>query len=87
MAKSARASNKKRNNAALRAKVFGPAHDARMERLSAKLQEIANAPKPDQDKEMEVEQKDETAAESDEKTQINGMSKALYFLVRNLTVL
>ena len=55
MAKSARASTRKRNNANLRTKVFGPAFDARTERLSAKLQELANTPKPDEEKKMEVD--------------------------------
>lgn len=55
MAKSARASTKKRNNAKLRTKVFGPAIDARTERLSAKLQELANTPKPDEEKKMDVD--------------------------------
>lgn len=49
MAKSARSSQRKRNSANLRATVFGPAHDARTERLSAKLLELANAPKPEQE--------------------------------------
>ncbi|KAF9892199.1 hypothetical protein FE257_002605 [Aspergillus nanangensis] len=47
MAKSVRASVSKRNKANLRAKVFGPAVDARTERLSAKLLELASQPKPD----------------------------------------
>ncbi|PYH77758.1 hypothetical protein BO82DRAFT_368258 [Aspergillus uvarum CBS 121591] len=46
MAKSGRASVIKRNRANLRATVFGPAVDARTERLSAKLQELAAQPKP-----------------------------------------
>ncbi|KAJ0414008.1 hypothetical protein BJY00DRAFT_319243 [Aspergillus carlsbadensis] len=51
MAKSVRASVQKRNKAKLRATVFGPVVDARTERLSAKLQELASQPKPnDQDK-------------------------------------
>jgi hypothetical protein len=61
MAKSARASTRKRNNATLRTKVFGPAIDARTERLSAKLQEIANAPKPEQEKKMEVDEDNKEA--------------------------
>jgi hypothetical protein len=61
MAKSARASTRKRNNANLRTKVFGPAHDARLERLSTKLQEIANAPKPETEKEMEIDGKEQQA--------------------------
>lgn len=44
MAKSIRSSTKKRNHAKLRSTVFGPAVDARTERLSAKLQEIAARP-------------------------------------------
>ncbi|EAW08596.1 DUF2423 domain-containing protein [Aspergillus clavatus NRRL 1] len=44
MAKSVRASVTKRNRAKLRAAVFGPAVDARTERLSAKLQELASQP-------------------------------------------
>ncbi|KAL2830636.1 hypothetical protein BJY01DRAFT_227165 [Aspergillus pseudoustus] len=51
MAKSVRASVQKRNKAKLRATVFGPVVDARTERLSAKLQELASQPKPnDQEK-------------------------------------
>lgn len=63
MAKSARASTKKRNNAKLRTKVFGPAIDARTERLSAKLQELANTPKPDEKKKMEVDNSKSADAE------------------------
>ncbi|KAF5861497.1 hypothetical protein ETB97_012901 [Aspergillus alliaceus] len=47
MAKSVRASVQKRNKAKLRATVFGPVVDARTERLSAKLQELASQPKPE----------------------------------------
>ncbi|KAJ5612389.1 hypothetical protein N7510_005583 [Penicillium lagena] len=50
MAKSVRASVSKRNKAALRKKVFGPVVDARTERLSAKLQEIAAQPRPEREK-------------------------------------
>jgi len=39
----------------LRASVFGPVIDARTERLSAKLQEIASKPRPDQERVMEVD--------------------------------
>lgn len=46
MAKSVRASVQKRNKAKLRATVFGPVVDARTERLSAKLLELASQPKP-----------------------------------------
>ena len=55
MAKGARASSRKRNNAALRAKIFGPAVDARTERLSAKLQELVSRPKPVDERAMLVD--------------------------------
>ncbi|THC90590.1 hypothetical protein EYZ11_009952 [Aspergillus tanneri] len=56
MAKSARASVSKRNKAKLRATVFGPAVDARTERLSAKLQELASQPKPNNQQYNIIEQ-------------------------------
>lgn len=49
MAKSARATTRKRNRAKLRATVFGPADEARTSRLSAKLQELADQAKPPHD--------------------------------------
>lgn len=67
MAKSARASTRKRNNANLRTKVFKPVEDARLARLSAKLQEIADAPKPETEKEMDVDGKEQ---EADPETEI-----------------
>ena len=54
MAKSSRASTTKVNNQRLKQKVFGPVEAARAERLSAKLMEIVNQPKPQRDVEMEV---------------------------------
>jgi len=68
MAKSARSSNTKRNNRNLRAKVFGPADDARTARLSAKLQEIAAKPRQTEDKAMDVD----TPVEEEEQDQSNG---------------
>lgn len=47
MAKGLRSSVKKHNKALLREKVFGPAADARTERLSAKLRELAGTSKAD----------------------------------------
>lgn len=44
MAKGLRASTKKANRAKLRSKVFGPVEDARMQRLSSRLMEIASRP-------------------------------------------
>ncbi|KIW75776.1 hypothetical protein Z517_10519 [Fonsecaea pedrosoi CBS 271.37] len=55
MAKSARASVVKKNHRNLRAKVYGPASDARTARLSAKLQELAAKPKPESEKAMDVD--------------------------------
>ena len=65
MAKSARASVVKRNHRNLRAKVFGPAHDARTARLSAKLQALVAKPRPDQDKAMDVDNSAGQAPEED----------------------
>jgi hypothetical protein len=58
MAKGARASTKKANNVRLKSKVFGPVESARVERLSAKLLELASQAKPEPAKEdvvMEAE--------------------------------
>jgi hypothetical protein len=58
MAKGARASKIKSNNAKLKSKVFGPVETARTERLSAKLLELASQPRPappDADVGMEIE--------------------------------
>jgi hypothetical protein len=57
MAKSARASRIKKNNQNLKSRVFGPVEAARNERLSKKLLELAQQPKPQQ-AEMEVEQEE-----------------------------
>lgn len=54
MAKGLRASVKKNNKSKLRSKVFGPVVDARTERLSAKLLELAQQAKPAKS-EMEVD--------------------------------
>ncbi|GAB7346489.1 hypothetical protein MBLNU457_5178t1 [Dothideomycetes sp. NU457] len=55
MAKSSRASVIKTNRKALKRKVFGPAEQARAERLSKKLMELASQPKPPR-AEMDVEE-------------------------------
>lgn len=58
MAKGARASVRKANNVRLKNQVFGPVENARMERLSAKLLELAAQPTPKpakEDGEMEIE--------------------------------
>ncbi|KAH6653889.1 hypothetical protein BKA67DRAFT_535235 [Truncatella angustata] len=65
MAKSSRASTVKTNNQRLKANVFGPVEQARMERLSAKLLEVAAAPKPPRPEpsEMKIVDKAEEQAE------------------------
>jgi Protein of unknown function (DUF2423) len=54
MAKGARASTTKANNVALKTRVFGPVEDARTQRLSAKLLELAQQPKKRDDVNMEA---------------------------------
>ncbi|KEZ44864.1 hypothetical protein SAPIO_CDS2994 [Scedosporium apiospermum] len=55
MAKSLRSSSRKTNNQRLKSNVFGPAESARLERLSAKLMELASQPKPQKDTEMKAD--------------------------------
>ncbi|OCT50823.1 hypothetical protein CLCR_07727 [Cladophialophora carrionii] len=71
MAKSARATVVKKNRRALRATVFGPAHDARTARLSAKLQELAAKPKPETEKAMDVDERNGEDAEDQPRTDGN----------------
>ncbi|EAU33411.1 predicted protein [Aspergillus terreus NIH2624] len=73
MAKSVRASVQKRNKAKLRATVFGPVVDARTERLSAKLLELASQPKPSTEEKPESAQQEEQSktAESNEDMDID----------------
>ncbi|KAH8600781.1 hypothetical protein B0O99DRAFT_609451 [Bisporella sp. PMI_857] len=58
MAKGARASTKKANNARLKSTVFGPVETARAERLNAKLMELIAQPKPSQ-KDVEMTAQDD----------------------------
>ncbi|KAK7908338.1 hypothetical protein PG985_015641 [Apiospora marii] len=63
MAKSSRASTIKANNQRLKRNVFGPVEAARLERLSAKMREIAAQPKPTPEVEMKpVEEAEEANA-------------------------
>ena len=59
MAKSRRASSRKANNQRLKKHVFGPVETARIERLSAKLLEVARQPKPVPEKKDEAMDVDE----------------------------
>ncbi|KAL4914288.1 hypothetical protein BDW62DRAFT_190796 [Aspergillus aurantiobrunneus] len=79
MAKSVRASVQKRNKAKLRSTVFGPAVDARTERLSAKLQELASQPKPsDQEKtKTDMETTEMDMQDEFSKTNPSGISEAM----------
>ena len=52
MAKGLRSSRIKANKRALAKKVFAPVEDARTERLSFKLQQLAAEPKPTKEAEM-----------------------------------
>lgn len=67
MAKSSRASSRKSNNQRLKANVFGPVEIQRNARLSAKLLELAAAPKPARadDESMNVVEADANAALDD----------------------
>ena len=58
MAKGLRASTKKANRSKLRSKVFEPVEDARTQRLSAKLLEIASRPRPKVDEDVRMEEGD-----------------------------
>lgn len=79
MAKSSRSSRLKKNNGALKKKVFGPVEIARSERLSAKLMELAQQPKPSQP-EMEVEREGAGAKDSEaEKADDQQVAGALRF--------
>ena len=71
MAKGARASSRKRNNAALRATIFGPAHDARTQRLSAKLQELVSKPKLAEERDMLVDSENAEEKEDNETNNVN----------------
>lgn len=61
MAKSIRASVSKRNRATLRKNFFGPIVDARTERLHAKLQELADKPRPEAPEKSKREQAEDEA--------------------------
>jgi len=78
MAKGLRASTRKRNNAKLRATVFGPAIDARTERLSAKLQAIAAEPRPIQEKLMDVDSNEDKGSQHEDDTSADPAAEGSY---------
>ncbi|CAI7625657.1 unnamed protein product [Penicillium bialowiezense] len=71
MAKSIRASVSKRNRATLRKNFFGPIVDARTERLHAKLQELADKPRPEAPEKSKREQAEDEADQA-AKAQLGG---------------
>jgi hypothetical protein len=78
MAKSIRSSTKKRNHAKLRSTVFGPVVDARTERLSAKLQELAAQPLKIETSKDNTEENSKTEAEAEDESdskRINPISR------------
>ncbi|KAL2271859.1 hypothetical protein VTJ83DRAFT_1230 [Remersonia thermophila] len=77
MAKSKRSTVVKENNRLLRKRVFEPVEAARLERLSAKLMEIAQAPKPERDAEMtEAAEKDAAPQTDDAAMEVDGAKPA-----------
>ena len=56
MAKGARAVSVKRKRNALREKVINPVYDARTQRLSAKLLELASKPRPKEEAKMDLDE-------------------------------
>ena len=66
MAKGLRASSKKTNKTKLREKVFGPVENARVDRLSSKLLDLASKPavKAAEDESMEGIEKGQCAIDS-----------------------
>ncbi|KAL5386112.1 hypothetical protein PMIN02_008631 [Paraphaeosphaeria minitans] len=64
MAKGLRSSSKKSNRTKLRARVFEPVENARLERIHQKLLETAQQPKPEtaKEKEMDLDFAEDTAA-------------------------
>ncbi|RMZ28804.1 hypothetical protein D0859_07108 [Hortaea werneckii] len=68
MAKSSRSSRVKKNNQNLKKKLFGPAEIARSERMNAKLLELAQQQKSQQEMEVEgSDDKDGVANKSEDK--------------------
>ncbi|MCJ1472836.1 hypothetical protein MMC13_001485 [Lambiella insularis] len=66
MAKGLRASTKKANRAKLRSKVFAPVEDARTQRLSAKLLELASKQRPKTDEDVKMGEEAENGMDIDD---------------------
>lgn len=76
MAKSARASAVKKNKSKLKSKVFGPVEQARAERLSQKLLQLAQQAKPREAAKMAVGDVEVEEGGNDE---VEGVSTSCYF--------
>ncbi|KAI9661976.1 MAG: hypothetical protein M1831_002891 [Alyxoria varia] len=67
MAKGARSSTTKTNRSNLRTRVFGPADQARTERLSQKLAEVVAQPKPERPEKMDIDKEQSVKSRSQTK--------------------
>ncbi|KAI0195020.1 hypothetical protein F4808DRAFT_331062 [Astrocystis sublimbata] len=76
MAKSSRASSRKANNQRLKANVFGPIEIERNARLSAKLLELAAAPKPERPESDTMNVVEDDNAATDGAAEKNGADAA-----------
>ncbi|USP78703.1 hypothetical protein yc1106_05977 [Curvularia clavata] len=77
MAKGLRASSKKANRSKLRARVFGPVEQARVERLHAKLLETVQQPKPEGN---QMDTTEDSSATNDTTTANDDLPKGSSFL-------
>lgn len=87
MAKSIRSSTKKRNHAKLRSTVFGPVVDARTERLSAKLQQLAAQPLKIETTKDASEENTKTEAEAEDESDSKRSNPLLEPCSRQLSML
>ncbi|PHH52738.1 hypothetical protein CFIMG_008355RA00001 [Ceratocystis fimbriata CBS 114723] len=78
MARSSRSNALKINNRKLKSQVFGPVEDARTQRLSAKLLELAKAPKPVADVKMDdaAEDQETEIKKTSDNMDVDGKAKS-----------
>ncbi|KAL2037022.1 hypothetical protein N7G274_010307 [Stereocaulon virgatum] len=69
MAKGLRSSRNKANNLKLRSRIFGPVEDARKDRLSAKLLELASKPKEKTENDIEMADDDKDSKRPNKKVE------------------
>ncbi|OAG05502.1 uncharacterized protein CC84DRAFT_1090790 [Paraphaeosphaeria sporulosa] len=82
MAKGLRSSSKKSNRTKLRARVFEPVENARLERIHQKLLETAQQPKPEtaKEKEMDVDSAEDADAAANDASKEEDFPKGSFFL-------